>query len=283
MSLNKPCFSLIQIHTGRSRLLHIMELGLLTLMLSLPLNAWANSSPKPSIDKGTLIDLLTKQTGFSRGKVQSILADAQFIPSVIERITTPYESRPYAEYRPLFVTGSMDKMGHAYLHEQRQVFNEVEKKYQVEAEVIAAILGLETRFGRHKGKDRILDSLYTLAAGYPRRSAFFTRELGELLLLSEEEKLKPNKVMGSYAGAFGATQFIPSSFRAYAVDEDGNDHRDVWNSAPGYHCQCSELLPSTRLEARSTDCLLVARNTGRIRASHSRTVRKGLQGMEHTG
>ncbi|MDX8407169.1 MAG: lytic murein transglycosylase B [Mariprofundaceae bacterium] len=226
MFLNKPPFS----HAGRRSLLRIMGLGPILLMLSLPLCAWAESGPTPAIDKGTLIDLLTRQTGFPRAKVQATLADAQFIPSVIERITTPYESRPYAEYRPLFVTSSMNKMGRAYLHEQQQVFNAVEKKYQVEAEVIAAILGLETRFGRHKGKDRILDSLYTLAAGFPRRSAFFTRELGELLLLSEEEKLKPNAVMGSYAGAFGATQFIPSSFRAYAVDEDGDGRRDVWGS-----------------------------------------------------
>jgi len=230
MSLTRQPRSYVKYDTPRRKLLRIMGLGSLSLMLLLSLNVWAGSNPAPSLDKGTMIDLLTKQTGISRAKVQAILADAQFIPSVIERITTPYESRPYAEYRPLFVTGNMDKMGREYLHDQQQVFGEVEIKYQVEAEVIAAILGLETRFGRHKGKDRILDSLYTLASGYPRRSVFFTRELGQLLLLSEEEKLRPNEVMGSYAGAFGTTQFIPSSFRAYAVDEDNDGRRDVWNS-----------------------------------------------------
>ncbi len=214
----------------RRELLRIMGLASLSLMLPLPLNVWARSKPVPTISTKALVHQLARQTGISPAEIQSVLAGAQFIPSVIERMTTPYESRPYAEYRPLFVTDSMDRMGREYLHDQQHVFTAVENKYHVEAEIVAAILGLETRFGRHKGKDRILDSLYTLAAGYPRRSAFFSKELGELLLLAREERLKPDEVMGSYAGAFGATQFIPSSFRAYAVDADGDGRRDVWHS-----------------------------------------------------
>jgi membrane-bound lytic murein transglycosylase B len=216
----------------RRKLLHYMGLSTLALMLPMPIAALARTVEVPVADKSLLISKLADQTGMPRAEIESILADAQFIPSIIDRITTPYESRPYAEYRPLFVTPGMDKAGREYLAEQKTVFSDIERKYQVEAEVIAAILGLETRFGRNKGNDRILDSLYTLASGYPRRSDFFLRELGEFLLLSREEKLDPEKVQGSYAGAFGATQFIPSSFRAYAVDEDGDGKRDVWNSVP---------------------------------------------------
>jgi len=209
-----------------------MGLSTLALMLPMPVAALARTMEIPVTSKKLLIARLATQTRIPVAEIESILADAQFVPSIIERITTPYESKPYAVYRPLFVTPGMDKSGREYLAEQRDVFTAVEAKYQVESEIIAAILGLETRFGRNKGNDRILDSLYTLASGYPRRSDFFLRELGEFLLLSREEHLDPEKVLGSYAGAFGATQFIPSSFRAYAVDEDGDGKRDVWNSVP---------------------------------------------------
>jgi len=219
-------------NTRRRELLRGIGFASLALMLPMPLTAWAMTEQMPLTDKKELIAKLAAQTGFPTSEIASILADAQFIPSIIERITTPYESRPYAAYRPLFVTPGMDKMGREYLNQKKDVFSAIESKYQVEAELIAAILGLETHFGRNKGNDRILDSLYTLAAGYPRRSDFFLRELGEFLLLSREEKLDAEKVLGSYAGAFGATQFIPSSFRAYAVDEDGDGKRDVWNSVP---------------------------------------------------
>lgn len=180
--------------------------------------------------KDEVIAKIVKETGLSLAEVSKVMHDVTFIPSIIKRMTTPYESRPYAAYRPLFVNKRLEKMGRQYLKEQKAVFEKVEKKFHVEAEVIAAILGLETKYGRHKGSDRILDSLYTLASGYPRRADFFRRELGEFLLLSREEKLQPTKLLGSYAGAFGTTQFIPSSYRAYAVDADGDGRRNVWES-----------------------------------------------------
>lgn len=192
----------------------------------MPLAAAAN----PGTDRQALIATLVQQTRLPEEFVAKSIQQAQFIPSVIERITRPYESRPYAEYRPLFVTPKMQAMGREYLKQNRVLFAKARETYHVEPEIIAAILGLETRFGRHKGKDRIIDSLFTLATGYPRRAEFFTRELGELLLLSYEEKLAPEGIMGSYAGAFGTTQFIPSSYRAYAVDADQDGRRDVWHS-----------------------------------------------------
>jgi len=177
-----------------------------------------------------LIDQLVKETGLDRATVAAAINHAVYDESIITRMKTPYESRSYAEYRPLFVHPKLAAKGRDYLSKHHTIFVESEKKYGVQKEIIAAILGMETRYGTYRGKDPVVSSLYTLATGYPRRAKFFRRELGELLLLCQEEGLNPNEFKGSYAGAFGTTQFIPSSYRAYAVDADGDGKRDVWNS-----------------------------------------------------
>ncbi len=180
--------------------------------------------------RAALVDALVAQTGLPRPYVAAAIADARFHDSIIKRITTPYEARPYHAYRPLFVQPKLAEEGKQYLARHRAIFAQAEATYHLQPEMIAAILGMETRYGRHRGKDRVLDALFTLATGYPRRKAFFRRELGEFLLMCREEQLAVDAVLGSYAGAFGTTQFIPSSFRAYAVDGDGDGKRDVWNS-----------------------------------------------------
>jgi membrane-bound lytic murein transglycosylase B len=215
----------------RRILLHATLAGCLALFAPTLLLATAEAPQPARPGKEKIIAMIADETALSAEHVRHALADATFIPSIIERINTPYESRPYAQYKPLFVYGRMKKMGLAFLSEHAPIFAAVEKEYRVEAKIIAAILGLETRFGRNRGKDRVLDSLYTLATGYPRRADFFRKQLGEFLLLSSEEKLDPAMIRGSYAGAFGTTQFIPSSFRAFAVDADHDGKRDVFDSA----------------------------------------------------
>ncbi|MDX8397981.1 MAG: lytic murein transglycosylase B [Mariprofundaceae bacterium] len=211
---------------SRRTLIKASLAGLASLSL-LPNSLWAaNSSPKHQ----KLIDQLVEETGLDRSWVASVIEHAQFNDTIIKRMKTPYESRSYAKYRPLFVHPRLAKKGHAYLKEHQAIFRDSEKHYGVQREVIAAILGMETRFGSNRGNDPVVSSLYTLATGYPRRANFFRRELGELLLLCKEEGLDPNEFKGSYAGAFGTTQFIPSSYRAYAVDADHDGKRDVWNS-----------------------------------------------------
>jgi len=180
--------------------------------------------------RGTLIEALVKQTGLPRSQVAAAIADARFHDSIIKRITTPYESRPYSKYRPLFVHRKLAEKGEAYLTKHHAIFEEARHNYHLQPEMIAAILGMETHYGTHRGKDRVLDSLFTLATGFPRRAKFFRHELGEFLLMCQEENKEPKNVLGSYAGAFGTTQFIPSSYRAYAVDGDGDGKRDVWDS-----------------------------------------------------
>ncbi|MDQ6963868.1 MAG: lytic murein transglycosylase B [Mariprofundales bacterium] len=185
-----------------------------------------------SLDDGrtALTDALVKQTALPRSQVAAAIAQARFHDSIIKRITTPYESRPYSSYRPLFVQPKLVAQGAAYMAQHQAIFAEAEQRYHLQPEVITAILGMETHYGRHRGSDRVLDSLFTLATGFPRRAAFFRRELGEFLLMCQEEGRDVTKVLGSYAGAFGTTQFIPSSYRAYAVDGDGDGRRDVWDS-----------------------------------------------------
>ncbi|MDQ6990875.1 MAG: lytic murein transglycosylase B [Mariprofundaceae bacterium] len=177
-----------------------------------------------------LIKQLGKETGLSKKIIEPIIMQAVFQDSIIKRIKTPYESRTYAEYRPLFVHPRLAKKGQAYLQQHAEIFAASEEKYGVQKEIIAAILGMETRYGENRGNDAVVNSLFTLATGYPRRAKFFRKELGELLLLCEEEGLNPLEFKGSYAGAFGTTQFIPSSYRAYAVDGDGDGKRNVWTS-----------------------------------------------------
>lgn len=180
--------------------------------------------------RAELVRQLVEETGLSKQHIEPIIAQAVFEPLIIKRIKTPYESRTYAEYRPLFVHPSLAKKGKTYLQKHAAIFEASEKKYGVQKEIIAAVLGMETRYGVNRGKDAVVSSLYTLATGYPRRATFFRKELGELLLLCQEERLNPLQFKGSYAGAFGTTQFIPSSYRAYAVDADGDGKRNVWTS-----------------------------------------------------
>ncbi len=191
------------------------------------------SSPSPIIpviSKAELAARLKAEFNLSGAVIGPILDEARFSPSVIERMRRPYEAKPYAQYRPLFVNHRLASMGHAYISEHSAIFVQAMKQYGVQAEIIAAILGMETRYGRNIGRDRVLDALYTLATGYPKRATFFRKELGNFILLCQEEHLQPDQILGSYAGAFGVTQFIPSSYRAYAVDANGDGKRDVWNS-----------------------------------------------------
>jgi len=190
----------------------------------------ALASEGGSADRAEIVQKLHEETGLDIPFIESAIKEAAYDETIIKRIKTPYESKSYAEYRPLFIQQSLADKGMAYLNEHQKIFEQAHKKYGVQPEIIAAILGMETRYGHYKGKDRVLDALYTLATGYPRRANFFRNELGEFLLLCKEEKRSPTEIKGSYAGAFGTTQFIPSSYRGYAVDADGDGRRDVWDS-----------------------------------------------------
>ena len=135
---------------------------------------------------------------------------------------------PWFEYRNIFMTEERIAAGVRFWTEHAATLEQVAERYGVAPEMIVAIVGIETYFGTRMGKYRVLDALATLAFAYPPRAAFFASELESFLLLTREEQVDPTAALGSYAGAMGAGQFIPSSYRAYAVDADADGKRDLW-------------------------------------------------------
>ena len=168
-----------------------------------------------------------KEHKYPYEKAVNVLKRATIVPDVIASMERPAESLTWRKYQKIFLTPSRIKRGVEFWKAHRATFKRAQKKFGVPPEIIIAIIGVESFYGRHMGKHRVIDSLATLGFRYPRRAKFFRRELAEFLVLSHEEGLDPLTVKGSYAGAMGMPQFIPSSYRAYAVDFDADKSRDL--------------------------------------------------------
>lgn len=166
----------------------------------------------------------------SREQLNKILESAQKNQSVIDAITRPWEAKPWYQYYPIFLTDKRLEAGIEFWKEHHNAINKAAETYQVDPEVIVAIIGIETFYGQFKGKYRVLDSLYTLGFHYPPRAHFFQKELANFIKLAAEEKLDLQTLKGSYAGAMGYGQFISSSYRHYAVDFDHDGRRDLFNN-----------------------------------------------------
>jgi membrane-bound lytic murein transglycosylase B len=160
-----------------------------------------------------------------------LFKQAETQAKVLKAIQTPAErKKEWFEYRPIFLTDARIREGVQYWQENAKVLADVEQSMGVPAEVIVAIIGVETFYGRITGNYPVFDSLVTLGFDYPKRSAFFLSELEHYLLLCKEEGFNPTDLVGSYAGAMGRAQFISSSYRRYAVDYNQDGKRDLWNS-----------------------------------------------------
>jgi membrane-bound lytic murein transglycosylase B len=183
-------------------------------------------------DKAVFAAEVSQQHGVASAKVDSLLAQARYQQSIIDAITRPAEAKPWKAYRPIFLTPARIGDGRAFLARHREALTQVEAETGVPAEMIVAILGVETSYGRITGSYRVLDALYTLAFHYPKRAPFFRAELMNLFPLMQEEGLDLTAIKGSYAGAMGWGQFMPSSYRAYAKDGDGDGRRDLFGSLP---------------------------------------------------
>jgi len=174
---------------------------------------------------------MEKKHGFDAAWLDGVLADATSQPRIIELMSKPAEAvMPWYAYRDHFLTAERIDAGVAFWTEHRDDVAKVAKDTGVAPHVIIGILGAETYFGRITGKYRVVDALSTLAFDYPPRASYFRGELEQFLLLANDEKLDIASVQGSYAGAMGGGQFMPSSYRAYAVDGDGDGRRDLWGS-----------------------------------------------------
>jgi len=177
------------------------------------------------------VEAAAASAGVAPEDLYGLLAKAEPKPKIIEAMERPAEKvSPWWEYRQRFLTARRVREGVAFWQQHRELLERTGAASGVAPEYIVAILGVETYYGRITGNYRVLDALATLAFDYPPRSPFFSKELTQFLLLSREESVDPLTALGSYAGAMGAPQFMPSSYRRYAVDGDGDGRRDLFAS-----------------------------------------------------
>jgi membrane-bound lytic murein transglycosylase B len=171
--------------------------------------------------------------GFKKGALRKLLKSAASQTTIIDAMSKPAEkAKLWYEYRPIFLNERRIREGTEFWVAHRQALDQASIKSGVAPEYLAAILGVETYYGRLTGTYRVLDALVTLSFDYPPREKFFRDELEQYLLLTRDAHLDPKTLKGSYAGAMGAPQFMPSNYRRYAVDADANGRIDLWNDWP---------------------------------------------------
>ena len=219
---------------------------------SVPAEAAPEKAAAPAVDltpvpfetaRANFVRDTSARFGIPAAEIEATLARAQFLDSVVAAMSRPAERvKPWHEYRPMFITQARIDGGRAFLAQNRAALEKVQAQTGVPAELIVAIIGVETSYGGNTGRYSVLDALYTLAFRYPRsgdpaklerevrRELFFRDELAQLFALGREEKLDIAALKGSYAGAMGLGQFMPSSYRRFAVDGDGDGRRDLFNS-----------------------------------------------------
>lgn len=187
-----------------------------------------------SLEKYPQLEEMAKRldgvNGLTSAEVKNWFQDAKIETKIIDAMNRPAERLEWHRYRSLFVNAASVSGGVQFMKSHRDVLQRAQSKFGVPAEIIVAIIGVETRYGKILGNLRVLDSLVTLSVEYPRRSKFFSSELEHFLKLTAEQGLDPTVVKGSYAGAMGIPQFMPSSYRDYAVDFDGDGRADLINS-----------------------------------------------------
>ena len=176
-----------------------------------------------------LMNELVIEHGFDEQYINSIFAKVNYLPNLIDSISKPAEkTKTWPEYRAIFITPARIAAGVVFATKHQALLKKASKETGVPIAVLLGILGVETYFGRILGSYKVIDSLYTLTVGYPPRSLFFRKQLINLFYLVREQNIDIQTVKGSYAGAMGASQFIPSSYRSFAVDGDGDGLIDLF-------------------------------------------------------
>ena len=201
--------------------------AVMVLLLWLSGGATAVAAPPPAVED--FIAEMVRKHGLDRDWLETWLGRARKQDDVVRLIKRPAEAFPWHRYRKLFLGAERVRAGQAFWREHSEQFQLNQQRYGVPSQIVAAIIGVETTYGRNTGRHRVLDVLFTLAFHYPPRQKFFRGELEHFLLLVRELEWPPDRPKGSYAGAMGLPQFMPSSYRRYAVDfwEDGR--ADIWN------------------------------------------------------
>jgi len=201
----------------------------ITLLIFTSGTVWSHDINRPNIQ--TFIDNMVTKHNYDKKELSNILLHSISKEKILNAISRPAEKTlTWNEYRNIFLKKERINAGAKFWKEHQIILNKISKQTGVNIEILVGIIGVETYFGRITGGYRVIDALTTLAFDYPKRSPFFTKELESFLLLTKEEKMDPFDATGSYAGAMGSPQFMPSSYRAYAVDSDGDGKRDIWNN-----------------------------------------------------
>jgi membrane-bound lytic murein transglycosylase B len=176
------------------------------------------------------VNNMVEKHQFDDAELKQLFQAVDIKENIIKAMERPAEGMPWYKYRKIFMTDKRIKGGLKFWQENEDALTEVESKTGVPAEIIVAIIGVETQYGGNTGHHRVIDALSTLGFAYPKRSKFFLGELENFLILCREEKMNPLEPTGSYAGAMGIPQFMPSSYRAYAADFENDNKRDIWNN-----------------------------------------------------
>ncbi len=206
-----------------------LALAVLVFVQAVPVYAADDYVGRPEVE--SYIEALVAEHDFSRQALEEIFRQAEKKDKIIELISRPAERRlQWHEYRKILVDQPRVKLGIKFWEENAQTLARAEQVYGVDAAIIVAIIGVETRYGRITGSYRVVDALATLGFDYPPRAKFFLSELTQFLLLAREEGKSPMSLKGSYAGAMGYGQFISSSYRNFAVDFDDDGVRDIWGN-----------------------------------------------------
>ena len=213
-----------------SRFLPALLIAMLLLGAGAP-SAFAIDTRRPDVKE--FIEHMSSSYGFKKRRLRKLLDKAQSQQSILDAMEKPAEkAKQWYEYRPIFLTERRIKEGTDFWLAHRQALDQASINSGVAPEYLAAILGVETYYGRLTGSYRVIDALVTLAFDYPARSKFFRDELEQYLLLTRDMHEDPLTLKGSYAGAMGAPQFMPSNYRRFAVDADADGHINLWNDWP---------------------------------------------------
>ena len=224
--LRPPSEQLVERRIGRVPV--VLTLAALLACGASPDAGSAGLDPNSEIEP--FVARMAENHGVPAHRTRTLLADARVLDSVLDAVRRPAERKPWHEYRKIFVTEKRIARGAEFWHQHANSLTRAAEQFGVPPEIIVAIIGVESFYGVHRGRIRVLDALATLGFRYPRRSAFFLSELEAFVLLSDEERLDARGVKGSYAGAMGIAQFISSSYRDYAIDFDGDGSRDLMQS-----------------------------------------------------
>lgn len=201
----------------------------LLLLLLAPIGASSALEPSPEVQ--AFIGEMVQRHQFDAEELTRLFREVRIKQGILSAMDRPAEAKPWHAYRPLFVEPKRIAGGVRFWAEHAAALERAEAQTGVPASMIVAIIGVETFYGRNTGAFRVIDALSTLSFGYPKRAAYFRSELEQYLLLARETGIDPLSIQGSYAGAMGIPQFMPSSYRKYGVDFDGDGQRDLWRNA----------------------------------------------------